>query len=59
MVGFRLDVLQSYVTFGSDYIVHAKETIDRLEDQRQDILSKKQQARDDLDAMLQERDTRT
>jgi hypothetical protein len=47
------------VTFGSDYIVHAKETIDRLEDQRQDILRKKQQAREDLDAMLQERDTRT
>lgn len=45
------------MTFGSDYIVHAKETIDRLEDQRQDILSKKQQAREDLDAMLQERDT--
>jgi chromosome segregation ATPase len=39
-----------------EYIVQGKETIDRLEDQRQDILRQKQQAREDHDAIRQKRD---
>jgi DNA repair exonuclease SbcCD ATPase subunit len=40
-----------------EYITQGKETIDRLEDQRQEILRKKQQAREELDAKRQELDT--
>jgi chromosome segregation ATPase len=38
-------------------IIQAKKRIDRLEDQTQEILRQKQQAGEELDAMLQERDT--
>jgi hypothetical protein len=39
-----------------EYIVQGKKTIDRLENQRQDILSQKQQEREERDAIRQERD---
>jgi hypothetical protein len=37
-------------------IIQAKERIDRLEHQTQDILKQKQQAREELDAVVQRRD---
>jgi DNA repair ATPase RecN len=37
-----------------EYITQGKETIDRLEDQRQEILTQKQQASEELDAKQQE-----
>lgn len=40
-----------------EYITQGKETIDSLEDQRQEILRQKQQAREELDAKRQELDT--
>ena len=40
-----------------EYITQGKETIDRLEDQRQEILRQKQQAREELDAKRRELDT--
>jgi chromosome segregation ATPase len=40
-----------------EHIIQEKETIDRLEDQRLEILRQKQQARKELDKILQERDT--
>lgn len=40
-----------------EYITHGKETIDSLEDQRQEILRQKQQAREELDSKQQELDT--
>ena len=39
-----------------EYIIQAKEIIDRLEDERQEILRKKQQDREDRDTIRQERD---
>jgi chromosome segregation ATPase len=41
----------------SEYIVHGKQTIDRIEDQRQEILGQKQLAEEELDAKRQELDT--
>ncbi|HKG87604.1 MAG TPA: hypothetical protein VKA95_04705, partial [Nitrososphaeraceae archaeon] len=38
-------------------IIQAKKRIDRLEDQRLEILGQKQQAREELDTILQDRDT--
>ena len=38
-------------------IIQAKKRIDRLEDQTQEILGQKQQAREELDTILQDRDT--
>jgi cell division protein FtsB len=40
-----------------EHIIQEKETIDRLEEQRLEILRQKQQARKELDKILQERDT--
>jgi hypothetical protein len=40
-----------------EYITQGKETIDSLEDQRQEILRQKQQAREELEAKQQELDT--
>ena len=40
-----------------EYITQGKETIGRLEDQRQEILRQKQEAREERDAKLQELDT--
>ena len=40
-----------------EYITHGKETVDSLEDQRQEILRQKQQAREELEAKQQELDT--
>jgi hypothetical protein len=40
-----------------EYITHGKETIDSLDDERQEILRQKQQAREELDAKRQELDT--
>src|ERR687897_986455 len=40
-----------------EYITQGKETIDSLEDQRQEILRQKQQEREELDAKRQELDT--
>jgi chromosome segregation ATPase len=40
-----------------EYITQGKETIDSLEDQRQEILRQKHQAREELDAKRQELDT--
>jgi chromosome segregation ATPase len=37
-----------------EYIIQGKETIDRLEDQRQEILGKKKLARDELDTIVAE-----
>jgi hypothetical protein len=39
-----------------EYIIKAKKTLDNLEDERQEILRQKQQAREDRDIMLQQRD---
>jgi chromosome segregation ATPase len=38
-------------------IIQAKKRIDRLEDQTQEILGQKQQAREELDTILQDRNT--